>query len=209
MTLMVSSLPVYAHGAVDQKQESFGAVVQILSFSPVGQEFVPSKSPLLAVDVLISCMNPDSGADTLTVNIRKSNISGTILGSSSLLQGVFDINDPPRWYHFDLPSPVNLTLGSTYVIELVATKPTFGWAKYGVVGEDLYPLGRGIYQGSPNVNMDWAFRTYAPSPLGGSVFPMNTVEVLWPWVGLASLAGIVTLAITKKRKLDIKGCRES
>ena len=204
LTLTVSTLPVYAHGTVDQKQEVWNVTTQILFSSPLGQEFVPSRSPLLAVDVLIKCMNPTYGDDTLTVNIRESNIGGTILGSVSQLVAVFEGSG--RWFHFDLPSPVSLTLGSSYVIELVATKATFGWAR----NEDSYPLGRGIFEGSPNVNIDWTFRTYAPSPMvGGTVTQIDTVEVLSPWIGLASLVGIVVVAITKKRKLDLKGCRDS
>ena len=197
LTLTVSALPVYAHGTVDQKQESFVGAAAILVYSPVGQEFVPSRSPLLAVDVLIDCMRPDLVDDTLTVNIRESSISGTILGSVSQLVAAFE--GSLRWFHFDLPSPVDLTPGSTYVIELVATKGTFGWAYYGVVGEDIYPLGRGITSGIPDVSADWTFRTYAPSPLGGSVTPMNMIEVLSPWIGLASLAGIVVV-VRKKQK---------
>ena len=208
LTLAVSSLPaVYAHGTVDQKQESTNGEAQILFCSSVGQEFVPSRSPLLAVDLLIKCLNPESGPDTFTVNIRESSISGTILGTRTQPQTVFE-SDVRAWLHFDLPSPVNLTLGSTYVIELVATESTFGWARYGVVGEDLYPLGRGIMYGNPTDSLDWAFRTYAPSPLGGSVTPIDTVEVLWPWVGLASLVGIVTVVTSRKRRPDLKRCRD-
>lgn len=44
--------------------------------------------------------------------------------------------------------------------------------------------------------------------VGGTVTPINTAEVLLPWIGLASVVGIVTVVIAKKRKLD-KGCNES
>ena len=44
--------------------------------------------------------------------------------------------------------------------------------------------------------------------VGGTVIQIDMVEVFSPWIGLASLVGIATLAITKKWKLD-KGCRDS
>lgn len=175
LSLTVSPLLVYAHGMVDQKQETSNATVVTLG-ELVGQEFVPSESPLLAVDFLLTPMNPQLGDDTLTVNIRESSISGAILGSVS--QPVANWTGwESRWIHFDLPSPVNLTPGSKYVIQLIVTKYTFGWC-YSFT--DPYPSGRWIRHGVPDYsfNYAWCFRTYAASePMVGGTAEVDIIHM--------------------------------
>ncbi|MEM4251546.1 MAG: hypothetical protein QW828_06925, partial [Candidatus Bathyarchaeia archaeon] len=70
---------------IDQKQEDTTYDWNIiLANEPCGQEFTPTMTPLIAVEVYLKAVNP-SGADTITVNIRQDKIDGTILGTASKL----------------------------------------------------------------------------------------------------------------------------
>jgi len=138
--------------------------------------------------------NPGSGADTITLNVREYSIVplGGLLLSTTTSQSLPDGFD--GWVHFDLPSPVDVTPGSTYVIELTEAKSTFGW--YTFEG-NVYPNGRAISNNNFFNDIDFTFRTYAPSPptepVGGVVEPVNKLPVFAPYLALFGL--VVTIAI--------------
>jgi len=189
-----------ATGIVDQKQELDNDFsLTILLNSPVGQEFIPSLSPLIGIDVNIMTANPTAGDDTITLNIRESTIGGSVLSTASrfLVEG-FD-----GWLHFDLPSPVTVNPGSTYIIELTEAKATFGWYACDVP-PNVYPNGRLISGGNPFNDIDFTFRTYAPvrAPVGGYVAPVNKIAVLTPYIALAGLIAILSTVFVKRRLED-------
>jgi hypothetical protein len=108
--------------------------------SPIGQEFVPSLTPLIGVDVWLK--GTAYVINWVTVNIRESTITGTILASTSKsISSPFD-----GWVHFDLPIQVPVIIGSTYVLQLVETENIFFWeADYG----GTYAPGDGIMAPPP------------------------------------------------------------
>ncbi len=186
---------------IDQKQEAHNIWEQILAAYPLGQEFTPTMSPLIAVEVYIKSINPTAGPDTLTVNIRQTTITGTILGTAS--QYLSDVGYD-AWLRFDFPGGIALTPGSIYVIEVSCTKTTFGWGNSGV---DVYPGGRTIQQGSPNPGSDQAFRTYSirevpRAPVGGILTSANKLTILAPHLTLIGLVAALTTAtvVVKRRR---------
>jgi len=78
---------------LDQEQEPANITIQIFSNEPIGQSFIPTLSPLAAVEVYISTMNPGWGDDTIACRIRDSTIDGTILGTA--YQFLTDAGAPP------------------------------------------------------------------------------------------------------------------
>jgi len=114
--------------------------------APIGQEFVPDRRSLDAVELLLANSDTTSpfAADT-EVNIREGSILGPVLGSSlpvSLPFGSWGV------VQFDFPSSVHLVPGRTYVIDLVVSP---GGGNVGVSGGwiNSYPKGRVIIHGEP------------------------------------------------------------
>jgi pimeloyl-ACP methyl ester carboxylesterase len=131
---------------------------------PAGQEFMPTKSLLSAVELFLPAFNlPYS--DTITVNIRSGTIVGPILGTTSL-SIVSNIEEIDSCHRFTFMEPLPLTPGNVYVIETISTNYSFGWEyqQSNWVAACDYPGGDSIIQGSVNPILDWRFRTYAPSP---------------------------------------------
>jgi len=183
---------------IDQKQELFDSAAQILFNSPIGQEFQPSLNRLEAVEVRIGTIN-HLGDDTITLTVREGSISGMILATST--QSVADGFD--GWVYFSL-TPISVTLGSTYVIQLSATKATHEWWRKS--NTNPYPNGRAIVGGNPQDNNDMTFRTYgstATSPsVGGVVIPPNTFALVSPWLAVIGLVGCIAtvVVVAKKRR---------
>jgi len=149
---------------LDQKQEQnpYNAMAQILSNSPIGQEFKPSLPTLEAVEVEIGTMN-SGGDDTVTLIIREGTITGTVIATASMLL----VQGFGGWVHFAL-TPVSVTPESTYVIQLQATKNTFGWSySSSLVAPflDAYTRGVAIELGSPEPTDDYCFRTYGSAAI--------------------------------------------
>jgi uncharacterized repeat protein (TIGR01451 family) len=138
--------PVFAHGVVDQSYIRTAdtsvneAACAIIYCQPFGQEFTPSAPALVGVDVELVATNA-SGDDTITVNIRKGNIGNPVLATAS--QIVPESIDAGLM-HFDFPSPLAVTPGETYVLEVQATKSTHAWSGS---KQDLYPRRQAIVYG--------------------------------------------------------------
>jgi hypothetical protein len=181
---------------LDQKQESIRGTSQIQVSEPIGQSFIPTLSPLAAVEVYIRTMNPGFGDDTITCRIRDSTIGGTILGIASQLVTVpFE-----GWVRFTFDPPIQVNPGSTYVIELDANTETFGW-RY--EQDNPYPDGVSISNGNPLSELDRTFRTYALllPPVGGVTTPVNKLVILTPYIALAGLiVAVSTIYVIKRHK---------
>jgi hypothetical protein len=183
-------------GVVDQKQENITGMDQILSWEPIGQEFVPSLSPLIGVDVNIRPLNL-SVADTVTLNIRQGTITSTILATvSQLVVAGFS-----GWIHYDLSTPLSVTVGSTYVLELTEPMSTFGW---NFANSNPYPRGEAIVLGSRQLGMAFTFRTYAPlnvgAPVGGVVMPVNKLVVFAPYLALFGVLAVIVVVAAPWKK---------
>jgi len=182
---------------IDQKQESFVGATQILSGDPLGQEFQPSLNTLEAVEVNLDTMN-QGGDDTITLTIRQGSVTGAVLATAakSLTQGF------SGWVYFALAS-VRVTVGSTYVIRLSATKNTFGW-RYS--DGNPYPSGMMIRGelGVPEMvpRQDCAFRTYGStsSSVGGVIVSTSTYMALAPYLAMIGLVATTAAVAFKKRR---------
>jgi hypothetical protein len=135
---LVLAKPVFAHGVVDQiyirtaDTSVNEAACAIIYCQPFGQEFTPSAPVLVGVDVELVATNA-SGDDTITVNIRKGNIGNPVLATASQ---IVPESIHAGLMHFDFPSPLAVTPGETYVLEVQATKSTHAWSGS---KQDLYP----------------------------------------------------------------------
>jgi hypothetical protein len=163
--ILFMSSDLFAHGIVDQSNPVGGGSSQISAHMPLGQEFTPSQRTLAAVDVNLG-LAMDEGADLLTVNIRKGTITSPILATMS--QMVAPCPDTPPYscglVHFDFPTPLQVTPGEIYVLELQATNRTHGW-----IGADGYPGGAAIIQGEVAPAFDYSFQTYAQAAINVSI----------------------------------------
>lgn len=157
-------------------------------------------SRLTDVDIMIETVNPGSGDDTIKVRIRELTISGTVLISvSQLVSDGFD-----GWMRFPILN-IKLTPGSLYVIEVSATRDTFGWG--GTTSSDVY-AGRAIVGGTPDSQFDNAFRTLSLMEyerprdiIGGEAYMVNEFMVLAPYVSITLMIFIGSiLTIIKHRK---------
>jgi len=139
---------------VDQKFEPSdcggddGGWIQILYSQPTGHEFTPTKSPLVAVEVLLGGGNQPY-KDTITLNVRESSIFGPVLASVSKEIDYSPIpytSEMNSWEFFELPYPVEVVPSNIYVFELVATNTSLGW-----IWGDCYVYGYEYLSG------DWIF----------------------------------------------------
>lgn len=151
-------------GQVDQYQihdsnVCGGGAGQILIGMPAGQEFTPSKSTILAVELLLLSANSPY-TDNLTVRIREASITGAILGTSR----TESISRPPDsswtfWQRFVFPLPVFVLPGEKYVYEVVATNVSFGQLYVDASGPCDYPGGVLIGNGRLFPTLDRNFVT--------------------------------------------------
>lgn len=131
----------------------------IRMYSPIGQEFVPDHSKLVAVDVFVTDFGGGNG--TLRLTIHDGDIYGPVLASR-------DFAVTARywgWRYVDFLPPIKLDPGSLYVIQVETVGSTGDW---GIVADgrcwaDTYLRGNRILLGQhdPNCPNDLAFRTYA------------------------------------------------
>lgn len=148
---------------IDQRNDNFlqYGLQSIQLLGPIGQEFTPTFPSLNVVELWTADGGTFGGAN-LFVNIRSATISGSILGTSSIvsLPGWFGWQDGAVT-HFDFPIPVPLTPGQTYVIEAVVQSGD-NWmvshSNAGVLPNSFYPDGREILFGNPFPDDDLWFR---------------------------------------------------
>ena len=156
---IASQLPLVLDQSAHEDCSSGGSG-QILFSQPAGQEFTPSSSPLLAVEVLLDSSDSPY-TDTLTLHIREGSVDGPILTTTSSYVGPLERWER-FWHRFVFPSPLMLVPGSLYVIELTVTSTRFLWVH---VQSNLdsscdYPGGAAIFNGLRYETTDKLFRTY-------------------------------------------------
>jgi hypothetical protein len=107
-----------------------GGATQILAHMPIAQEFTPSEAILVAVDMVFR-FTTETGADIITVNIRKGTITSPVLATTSQVVAACHTG-VTCLVHFEFPAPLLVNPGDKYIIEVRATKPIHAWQSDGV-----------------------------------------------------------------------------
>jgi hypothetical protein len=131
--------------------------------APIGQEFVPQSSSLNVVELLVNTTAPMA----IQVRIRAGSILGQIVGTSS--DAAISALPPPEnsLAHFEFPSAVSLMPGELYVIEVfVVSGAGYAYISGYFGGTDVYPPGRAIIAGVPEIFGEFWFREGSGSPVG-------------------------------------------
>lgn len=92
--------------------------------------------------------------DTITMNIHSGTIGGPVVATKTLPIPAMDF---PIMMRFNLGSPISVTTGSTYVIELQQSPRSVRW--YIVTPGGGYPGGTAITDGIADANGDYLFDT--------------------------------------------------
>ena len=95
---------------------------------------------------------------TITMNIHWNSISGPTLASKT---EPIPAMDAPMMMRFNLTTPIAVSPGATYVIELLQTPQSVRW--YIVSPGANYSGGAAITDGKPNSNAAYLFATYGAS----------------------------------------------
>lgn len=146
---------------------------------PMGQEFVPSISPLDFVELWLqdSATNVSVGAN-VQATIRADTMDGAILATSTAhLADNLNVGGSTQILtRFNFDSTVWLTPGNTYLVEAHQIAPiiempfaesnTFCYWCGSRTNGGTYASGRGLVLGTPLTNFDFGFRTgtYVPEP---------------------------------------------
>ena len=154
-----SYLPFHPSSGFDE----FYSVSPLGPFLPLGQQFVPTLTSMNFLDLWIEdAASDDPATATIQVNIRATSISGTILGTSTVVvPAEINLSGGTTLTEFDFSSPISLTPGATYVIQTAELSPTvnnesFGWAG-GPLGNSTYAPGEAYINGTLQPTFDFAF----------------------------------------------------
>jgi hypothetical protein len=126
--------------------------------SPLGQSFTPMLPGLDVVEVSTTDfdLNNENGVE-LYINIRESNIYGSIIGTSNVIQLP---NNFSGLTQFTFPTLVALRPGKVYVMEGIAVggADMDNWAIAVGGSPASYPGGASILNGVEETNLDFFFR---------------------------------------------------
>jgi len=107
-------------------------------------------------DSSLSYLFKTSGfGNTITMNIHWNTVSGPILASKT---ESIPVMDAPIMMRFNFTTPVSVSPGAVYVIELLQTPQSMRW--YIVTPGGSYHGGTAITGGKPDPNGDYLFDTY-------------------------------------------------
>jgi len=174
------SPPATAHGNIDQ---SFtGPCTAFVGFlgqsGPSGQEFTPTVSNLVGVDLILR--EPQGGGNA-KVNIKTGSVAGSIIGTSNTVpvSGAGDLI-----VHFDFPITVPLIPGNLFVIDVSSFDTGMEWCTNNT---NPYPGGSRIFV-IPVPTHDLGFTTYFIDPaVGGTFIPLDKTALL--------LAGVQSISM--------------
>jgi N-acetylneuraminic acid mutarotase len=157
--LAVPALPPIPKGMVDQANT--GAVSSSISIdgsAPIGQEFVPSLSAIDFVQLYLHHLSAGDGlSNSVAVRIHSDTISGPVLGTSQSVTVGDRSFGAEGIVTFTFPSPVTLTPGKTYVIELIDLHGPGNVEGLEYTPSPSYGRGRAIVAGNPDSTLDFYF----------------------------------------------------
>ena len=111
-----------AHGVVDQSQTQ-GSSEEFNGQKPMQQSFQPAANTIVGVDVKGVAPFGDEPNMLWTVQIRRSFQFGPIIA----MQSHVGLSGTETVYHIDFPSPVTVTPGQTYWLEVSGEGNHFLW----------------------------------------------------------------------------------
>ncbi len=192
VTSLAPAPTAQAHGPVDQSSPGFPAsngagVFDDFHSGNRFQEFTPSISPLIGVDLVVGNFNPALCPADLTVKIRSGSTDGPILGETTLSGVTPEFFEPPSILHFDFAPVIAVVTGDVHYIESRTTNKCGG----------LHILNTVLPNSSTVV-----FRTFgASAPVGGIAvdsdlrsLPLEAPDSSASNAGV--LAGVVAAATT-------------
>ncbi|MEM6391412.1 MAG: SdrD B-like domain-containing protein [Planctomycetota bacterium] len=166
---------------VDQEQsDATSGASNLGTFSPLGQEFVPSTDRLNAAQVHLTGVG-DTAA--VQLRIREGTITGNILATSDPTP----VPNGRGWIDVTLPDTL-VTPGQTYVLEWVEASTDQSYVLVHTGSSNLYPLGRRISSGQPQPDAwsDFAFRIGTAAEPEGDAYRLDlsghvggTVDVVY------------------------------
>jgi hypothetical protein len=157
-----------AHGIVDQSQTTT-TTVAFNNSVPMAQEFVPAANTLVAIDIKGTAPFGDEPDLVWTVLIRKDYFVGPVIA----LKTMVGLSGTETVYHVDFGTPIALTPGETYVIEVGAEKNYFQWSV--ALSGDPYPAGDpDSVLAAAYPDGDRYFVTYSAPPVTPSPTPRPT-----------------------------------
>ncbi len=121
---------------------------------PLGQQFVPELTTLSAVAIeLATARINDFGLGRIAVNIRKGTATSDVLASRTVtVPHVFE-----GVLHFQLPAPISVVPGDTYVLEVIENHRNHTWR---ACQPSFYLAGEAIINGTNAPTRDFHFATY-------------------------------------------------
>ncbi|MCC7078767.1 MAG: hypothetical protein IT198_16745, partial [Acidimicrobiia bacterium] len=153
----------FGHGTVDQEfSTGLHASSALSNVNSLAQSFTPTESVVVALDLLLTTDGQTtSGPITVSANVREATFAGqwgAVIGTGAAVVPASITATPssPHILHIELAAPVNVTSGTTYVLQV---EPVFDlyWAANTSGG---YVGGNGYVGTSSYPTIDFGFRTY-------------------------------------------------
>jgi hypothetical protein len=155
----------------DQAQNLANNTFSAQAFAPVGQSFVPRQNYLLGVTLKLSDAGGAGMGNWMKIQLRKDAMDGEVVAVSQerYLEDCFNFIAEPGCgmgggnaaeVTFLFVSPTPVTVGETYVVELVVD-PAGDGVNVSYYSGDVYSEGGYYRQGVPYMDDLW-FRTLAP-----------------------------------------------
>jgi hypothetical protein len=127
----------------------------ISAHMPIGQSFKPTSPLFTRFSVYLE--NTAAATRTIQMNLRSGSIGGTILGTKSFTLAALAA---AGWADVDMASPIAVTIGSTYVIQLI---DSVGGVRWYFNSGSVYADGTAITDGSSSASNDYLFKTFGAS----------------------------------------------
>lgn len=161
-----------------------GAVYNIQSYEPVGQEFVPSTSGLAGIAISIADLGGTGGP--VTVLVREGTIDGLVLPGAAASRDMPSEGWEYPFAEFLFPDPVILIPGQTYVFEVVVDSNRWGIR---ATDDVCYEPGSMVLNGNL-IGKDLRFRT-----LGDNLSPISSRLYCYPTWGTVPLTSSFSLRL--------------
>src|SRR3990170_1981512 len=179
---LVGVPPVSAHGTVDQHWDPPhpGTGNAIRFHSPIGQSFKPINPLFTGFAVYLE--NTAAAPRGMIMWLKSGSIAGsTVVTKAFTLAGLA----PPGFINVDLDSPVAVTPGSDYVLQLAVMGADVRWY-IDTTGANPYPDGTAITDGFVQASFDYMFKTYGMSDSVTARIRLGTIA--GPVLGTATQA---------------------